>query len=173
MIPYEDEVARYIKSTGNHVLYRVTPIFKGDNKLVSGVQLEAYSVEDNGQGVCFNVFCYNVQPGVDLNYVTGDNEISDITFGAENILSFPDLIREMKKHLEILFEGQKNTGTYTSMMSRILSIESEVRNVDDGKRNAAQIYIAMKQYQYEYFDVLKTYVPLLLAKEDFFESAFK
>lgn len=173
MIPYEDEVARYIKSTGNHVLYRVTPIFKGDNKLVSGVQLEAYSVEDNGQGVCFNVFCYNVQPGVDLNYVTGDNEISDITFGAENILSFPDLIREMKKHLEILFEGQKNTGTYTSMMSRILSIESEVRNVDDGKRNAAQIYIAMKQYQYEYFDVLKTYVPLLLAKENFFKSAFK
>ena len=119
------------------------------------------------------MFCYNVQPGVDLNYVTGDNEISDITFGAENILSFPDLIREMKKHLEILFEGQKNTGTYTSMMSRILSIESEVRNVDDGKRNAAQIYIAMKQYQYEYFDVLKTYVPLLLAKEDFFESALK
>ena len=59
------------------------------------------------------------------------------------------------------------------MMSRILSIESEVRNVDDGKRNAAQIYIAMKQYQYEYFDVLKTYVPLLLAKEDFFKSAFK
>ena len=118
-------------------------------------------------------FGYNVQPGVDLNYVTGDNEISDITFGAENILSFPDLIREMKKHLEILFEGQKNTGTYTSMISRILSIESEVRNVDDGKRNAAQIYIAMKQYQYEYFDVLKTYVPLLLAKEDFFESAFK
>ncbi len=182
MIPFEEEVARYIKSTGNHVFYRVTPVFKGDNKLVSGVQLEAFSIEDKGQGVCFNVFCYNVQPGVDLNYITGDNELADTTFGAENILPFavynasetnPDLILEMNKHLAILFADQKNTGTYTSMMNRISTIASEARAVGYKGENAAQAYIALKQYQYKYFEVLKTYVPLLLEKEDFFRSAFK
>ena len=55
----------------NHVLYRVTPIFKGDNLLASGVEIEAYSVEDNGEGVCFNVFVYNVSPGVEIDYTTG------------------------------------------------------------------------------------------------------
>ena len=73
MLPFEDEVADYIKSTGNHVLYRVTPIFSGDNLVCSGVQMEAYSVEDSGKGICFNVYCYNVQPGVEIDYATGDS----------------------------------------------------------------------------------------------------
>lgn len=72
MLPFENEVATYINDTGNHVLYRVTPIFK-DNELVArGVEMEAYSVEDKGEGVCFNVFCYNVQPGVEIDYKTGN-----------------------------------------------------------------------------------------------------
>ena len=73
MLPFENMVADYIKETGNHVLYRVTPIFKGDNLLASGVQMEAYSVEDNGDGICFNVFCYNAQPGVTINYSDGSS----------------------------------------------------------------------------------------------------
>lgn len=72
MLPFENEVATYInKNEKNHVLYRVTPIFKGENLLASGVEIEAYSVEDNGSGVCFNVYIYNVQPGVEIDYATG------------------------------------------------------------------------------------------------------
>lgn len=74
MLPFENIVAEYIKRyQNNHVLYRVTPIFQGDNKLASGVQMEAWSVEDNGQGVCFNVYCYNVQPGIVIDYATGES----------------------------------------------------------------------------------------------------
>lgn len=74
MLPFENEVAEYIrKNKKNHVLYRVTPIFEGNNLLASGVQMEAWSVEDNGKGVCFNVYCYNVQPGIVINYATGDS----------------------------------------------------------------------------------------------------
>ncbi len=73
MLPFENEVAGYIKDTGNHVMYRVTPVFEGDNLLCSGVLMEAMSVEDDGKGVCFNVYCYNVQPGVIIDYATGEN----------------------------------------------------------------------------------------------------
>lgn len=73
MLPYEIRVADYIKSTNNHVLYRVTPIFEGDNLLCDGVVMEAYSVEDDGKGICFCVYCYNVQPGVIIDYATGEN----------------------------------------------------------------------------------------------------
>lgn len=73
MLPFENMVADYVKETGNHVLYRVTPIFEGDNLVASGVEMEALSVEDNGEGVCFNVYCYNVQPGVAIDYATGDS----------------------------------------------------------------------------------------------------
>ena len=76
MLPFEDEVADYIKATGNHVLYRVTPIFSGDNLVCSGVQMEAYSVEDSGKGICFNVYCYNVQPGVEIDYATGESKLA-------------------------------------------------------------------------------------------------
>ena len=74
MLPFENEVAEYIDNNpSNHVLYRVTPIFEGDNLLAEGVQIEAYSVEDEGKGICFNVFVYNVQPGIHIDYTTGEN----------------------------------------------------------------------------------------------------
>ena len=73
MLPFENMVADYIKETGNHVAYRVSPIFEGNNLVCSGVQIEAYSIEDNGDGVCFNVYCYNVQPGITINYLTGES----------------------------------------------------------------------------------------------------
>lgn len=73
MLPFEDEVADYVKETDNHVLYRVTPVFDGDNLVASGVQMEAESVEDDGAGVKFNVYCYNVQPGIGIDYATGDS----------------------------------------------------------------------------------------------------
>ena len=75
MLPFENKVADYIeKHKNNHVLYRVTPIFKENNKLASGVEIEAYSVEDSGKEICFNVYVYNVQPGITINYETGESE---------------------------------------------------------------------------------------------------
>lgn len=73
MLPFETKVCDYVKNTGNHVLYRVTPIFDGDNLLADGVLMEAYSVEDAGEGISFCVFAYNVQPGIGIDYATGDN----------------------------------------------------------------------------------------------------
>ena len=82
MIPFENMVADYIKETGNHVMYRVTPIFEGNDLLASGVQLEAYSVEDGGEGVCFNVYCYNVQPFIVIDYATGSSTFDEAAFEA-------------------------------------------------------------------------------------------
>ena len=73
MLPFENMIAEYVLETGNHVMYRVTPIFEDDNLLANGVNLEAYSVEDNGSGVSFNVYCYNVQPDIYIDYTDGDN----------------------------------------------------------------------------------------------------
>ena len=84
MLPFENMVADYVKETGNHVMYRVTPIFDGDDLVAQGVQMEAYSVEDDGDGICFNVFCYNVQPGVEIDYTTGENRLADSSSAAQN-----------------------------------------------------------------------------------------
>ena len=73
MLPFENEVAEYVHETENHVMYRVTPVFEGDNLVASGVQMEAESVEDDGEGVCFNVYVYNVQPDITIDYATGAN----------------------------------------------------------------------------------------------------
>ena len=73
MLPFENMVADYIKETNNHVLYRVTPIFKDDNLVASGVLMEGKSVEDNGDGILFNVYCYNVSPGIKIDYKNGNS----------------------------------------------------------------------------------------------------
>lgn len=75
MLAFEKEVMEYLDNSDNHVLYRVTPYFKNDELLARGVEMEAYSVEDNGEGVCFHVFVYNVQPGIDIDYRTGESKV--------------------------------------------------------------------------------------------------
>ena len=77
MLPFENQVADYVKETEYHVMYRVTPVFEGDNLVAAGVQMEAYSVEDAGDGVCFNIFAYNVQPGVVIDYATGESRLEE------------------------------------------------------------------------------------------------
>lgn len=72
MLPFENKIADYVKKTENHVMLRVTPIFHGDNLVANGVLMEALSVEDNGKGICFNVYIYNSQPGVEIDYATGE-----------------------------------------------------------------------------------------------------
>lgn len=82
MLPFENMVADYVKETGNHVLYRVTPYYEGEDLVAQGVLMEGYSVEDEGEGILYNVFCYNVQPGVVIDYATGDSCEGDPTAGA-------------------------------------------------------------------------------------------
>ena len=77
MLPFENEVAAYVKHTGNHVRYRVTPIFHGDELVARGVLMEAESVEDGGRGVRFNIYCYNVQPGIVIDYLTGESRVAE------------------------------------------------------------------------------------------------
>ncbi|WP_026657779.1 DNA/RNA non-specific endonuclease [Butyrivibrio sp. AC2005] len=108
MLPYEDEVADYVKNSSNHVMYRVTPIFDGDNLLCKGVQMEAYSVEDKGKAISFNVFCYNVQPGVILNYSDGTN------YKDENYVSKTSSKNETPQKLETTSNIEKETTATTT-----------------------------------------------------------
>lgn len=77
MLPFENMVADYIKETGNHVMYRVTPVFQGEELIARGVRIEARSVEDEGEGILFHVYCYNVQPGIEIDYDTGDSWLKE------------------------------------------------------------------------------------------------
>ena len=77
MLPFENMVADYVKETGNHVIYRVTPVFQGSELVARGVQMEAWSVEDNGEGICYNVYVYNNQPGVIINYADGTSQLDE------------------------------------------------------------------------------------------------
>ena len=77
MLPFEDMVADYVKETENHVLFRVTPIFEGDNLVATGVLMEGYSVEDNGEGITFCIFAYNAQPGIVIDYATGESHLAE------------------------------------------------------------------------------------------------
>lgn len=83
MLPFENMVADYVKETNNHVLYRVTPIFDGTNLVANGVQMEAKSIEDDGDGICFNVFVYNVQPGITIDYSTGESWLNSTATESE------------------------------------------------------------------------------------------
>ena len=77
MLPFENMVADYVKETENHVMYKVTPVYDGDNLVAKGVIMEAYSVEDKGEGISFNVFVHNVQPGIVIDYKTGESRLAD------------------------------------------------------------------------------------------------
>ena len=77
MLEFENKVANYVKDTGNHVMYRVRPIFKGTNLVASGVEMEGYSVEDQGKGISFHVYVYNVQDGIYINYLNGESSLEE------------------------------------------------------------------------------------------------
>lgn len=84
MLPFENMVADYVKETDNHVLYRVTPIFEGKNMVASGVQMEAWSVEDDGQGICYHVYVYNNQPGIIIDYATGESRLESASISSDS-----------------------------------------------------------------------------------------
>ena len=84
MLPFENKVHDYVEQTSNHVTYRSSPVFHGDNLVASGVLLEGYSVEDSGSGISFCVYCYNVQPGIEIDYATGDSKATSNSENAES-----------------------------------------------------------------------------------------
>ncbi len=101
MLPFENMVADYVKETGNHVLYRVTPIFEGDNLLATGVQMEAMSVEDKGAGILFHVFAYNIQPGISINYMDGGSASGETIVPSIIIMPSTEVIvDELNKEVE-------------------------------------------------------------------------
>ncbi len=113
MLPFENMIADYIHETGNHVAYRVTPIYSGNNLVASGVQLEAYSIEDDGEGICFNVYVYNVQPGVTINYATGASSlVNSGNEGANKPVTDTDTNKETVKETEKETQAQTPTGSH-------------------------------------------------------------
>lgn len=90
MLPFENIIDDYIDDTGNNVMYRVTPVFKENNLVADGVLLEAYSVEDNGQGISFCVYCYNVQPTIIIDYATGASRMENDILNTETLPLEPD-----------------------------------------------------------------------------------
>lgn len=108
MLPFENMVADYVKETNNYVLYRVTPMFNGNNLVASGVLMEAKSVEDNGDGILFNVYCYNVQPGITIDYATGDSALDGTT---------PEQTKQESKKTNTKSSNSSNSAASTSESS--------------------------------------------------------
>lgn len=103
---FEDKVADYVRSTDNHVLYRVTPIFQDDNLIAGGVLMEAMSMEDNG--ICFCVFCYNIQPGVEIDYATGDSRLIETPQERQTVTAEPEQ-EQTDEVTEVQYIGNRNT----------------------------------------------------------------
>lgn len=123
MLPFENMVADYVKETGKHVLLRVTPIFNEDNLLADGVLMEAQSVEDNGSGILFCVFCYNVQPGIVIDYATGESYAEDSGTSAENIVE--------EKNNDIVDSANNNSANTAGGMNQENSTASQTQNDTD------------------------------------------
>ena len=137
MLPFENMVADYVKETKNHVLYRVTPIFEGNNLVASGVLMEAQSVEDHGEGVSFCVYAYNVQPGVTINYATGDSSLSSNSdnSGASNSTSAQTEIRGNSKSKIYHCPGQASYDEMADSKNLVI-FHSEQEAQDAGYRKA-------------------------------------
>ena len=123
MLPFENMVADYVKETENHVLYRVTPIFEGENLVANGVQMEAESVEDKGEGICFNVYVYNNQPGVEIDYATGESRAADSQTQEQQtyILNSSSKKFHTPDCSSVAKIGESNKQTYTGSRSDLLA----------------------------------------------------
>ncbi|MCD8218446.1 MAG: DNA/RNA non-specific endonuclease [Clostridiales bacterium] len=110
MLPLENMVTDFVKETGYHVLYRVTPVFEGDDLVAAGVQMEAESLEDGGEGICYNLFVYNIQPGVAIDYATGDSWESDETLFASD--EEDDVTDTSETEVDVTAETDSDTETY-------------------------------------------------------------
>lgn len=130
MLPFENMIADYIKETDNHVLYRVTPVYNGNDLVAKGVQLEAKSVEDDGEGICFHVYVYNNQPGIQINYTNGESWLigdnSDAMKGqtGQGDITYILNTNSKKIHLASCAQGQgiseENSDTYSGDRQQLI-----------------------------------------------------
>lgn len=149
MLPFENEVADYVSSTDNHVLYRVTPIFEGNNLVAGGVLMEAYSVEDRGKGVSFNVYCYNVQPGININYKTGDSCLSsDDNNFQDNVSSQEPCVGEyiLDTNLMQIHSSNCNTGINIDSKNKCIHTGSLEVKLSDGYTIHSSCMQNIKEY---------------------------
>lgn len=107
MLDYENKVADYVEQTKNHVLFRVTPIYDGDNLVATGVQMEAWSVEDGGNGICFNVFCYNVQPGIVIDYSNGESYRANATAEEQDVSTMDRGVSNQDESTDSIIDSTK------------------------------------------------------------------
>ncbi len=141
MLPFENMVADYVESTGNHVLYRVTPVFDGNNLVASGVQMEAKSVEDDGVGICFNVYVYNCQPGVAIDYANG---LSVLVEGEESAEVTATV--EAKKQNEESVPVSQGEGTAYILNTNTHKFHNpSCSSVDDMKEANKQEYVGNRE----------------------------
>ena len=148
MLPFETKVCDYVKNTGNHVLYRVTPIFDGDNLLADGVLMEAYCVEDAGEGICFCVFAYNVQPGIGIDYATGDNwaessgtyQSTEASVAEETPAPQPETDTAVQITPELSAPQETQQTTYVLNTNTMKFHYPTCSSVDDMKEKNKQIY---------------------------------
>lgn len=142
MLPFENLVADYVNNTGNHVLYRVTPMFSGSNLVANGVLIEAKSVEDNGGGILFNVYCYNVQPGVGINYENGDSWLDGTTPQNEGSQSSAGSVAGASA-------GESGSSSSTTGSSSSGSDSSAVENsVSDSSNSETMVHITATGKKY-------------------------
>lgn len=137
MLYFEKKVLRYLDKNDNHVLYRVTPYFEGDNLVATGVQMEAWSVEDEGKGVCFNVFCYNIQPGIEIDYSTGESRQTD-----GEIYEKAD--EEVSQILDVIQKVIKRFHPDNIVISQMIRMLDFVQNVTGTKQAAQTEFIKNK-----------------------------
>ena len=137
MLPYENQVADYVHNTGNHVLYRVTPLYEGDNLVASGVEIEASSVEDKGKSLSFHVYCYNVQPGVTIDYATGDSALAeDSREATENVQNtIPEAESSTSNASE---EAKTASADQTSENTVMAAVQEENVTAQDGNDTAEE-----------------------------------
>lgn len=151
MLPFETQVCDYVKNTGNHVLYRVTPIFEGDNLLANGVLMEAYSVEDSGAGIQFCIFAYNVQPSIGIDYATGDNWAESSESSAESAATVvvESQATPIQNETAIVQETpvpQETQGTTYVLNTNTMKFHYPTcSSVDDMKEKNKQIYIGNRE----------------------------
>lgn len=153
MLPFETKVCDYVKNTGNHVLYRVTPIFDGDNLLADGVLMEAYSVEDAGEGICFCVFAYNVQPGIGIDYATGDNwaESSGTYQSTEASVAEETPVPQPKTNTVVQITPESSAPQESQGITYVLNTNTmkfhypTCSSVDDMKEKNKQIYTGSRE----------------------------
>ena len=153
MLPFETKVCDYVKNTGNHVLYRVTPIFDGDNLLADGVLMEAYSVEDAGEGISFCVFAYNVQPGIGIDYATGDNwaESSGTYQSTEASVAEETPVPQPKTNTVVQITPESSAPQESQGITYVLNTNTmkfhypTCSSVDDMKEKNKQIYTGSRE----------------------------